>query len=87
MSGLRYFYARAKDCVNDKQTRKEPTAKWIFVLPYTFFTRFLCEKAFLGDLRPYFSGPLSNGEKRKYHALKKGKYGCGLEVVQRAIRK
>lgn len=39
------------------KTRQKPTVKRVFVLPYTFFTRLICEKAFVGDLRPYFSEP------------------------------
>ena len=36
---------------------KNPLFKRVFALPYTFFTRFICEKAFLNDLIQHFDGP------------------------------
>lgn len=36
---------------------KNPLFKRVFVLTYTFLTRFICEKAFLNDLIQYFDSP------------------------------
>lgn len=36
---------------------KNPLFKRVFALPYTFFTRFIYEKAFLNDLIQHFDGP------------------------------